>query len=108
MPIKCESFRPRRTATLRGFCELVLTETHLKIFDVALHEKNGKRWAALPSKPQVNREGYVLRGENNKIKYAPVMAFDSREAGDQFSRLAIAAVLERFPRVFDDDDGAGE
>ena len=83
----------------------MLTETHLKIFDVALHQKNGKRWASLPSKPQISREGQVLRDENNKVKYAPVLAFDSREASDQFSQAAIRAVLERFPRVFEDDGG---
>ena len=105
MFIRCEKFRPRRTATLRGFAELVLVETDLKIFDVALHEKKGRRWAALPSKPQVNREGYVLKDEHGRIKYTPVMAFADRETADAFSRAAIAAVLERFPRVFDDEGG---
>jgi hypothetical protein len=33
------------------------------------------------------------------------MAFADRETADVFSRVAIAAVLERFPRVFDDDGG---
>jgi hypothetical protein len=103
VPIICEKWTPRRSNTLRGFADVLLEQTHLRIHDVALHEKGGKRWAALPSKPQVDREGYVLRDENNKIKYAPVMAFDSRDASDQFSRACIAAVLERYPDVFDDE-----
>ena len=41
MGIKCESFRPRRTASLRGFCDLLLTETGLQIRDVGLFEKDG-------------------------------------------------------------------
>lgn len=105
MPIKVETFRPRRTATLRGFADLLLTETHLKIFDVGLFEKDGRRWASLPSRPKITREGHVIRGKDDKIEYAPVMAFDSREAGDQFSKAVIAAVLEQHPNVF---DGAGE
>lgn len=106
MPIRCESFRPRRTAVLRGFCDLLLTETHLKIFDVGLFEKDGRRWASLPSKPKINREGHVIRGKDDKIEYAPVMAFASREASDQFSKAAINAVLAEHPDVFDGDGGA--
>ena len=47
----------------------------------------------------------MIRGKDDKIEYAPVMAFDSREAGDQFSQAVIAAVLEQHPDVFDGDGG---
>ena len=105
MPIICEKWTPRRSNTLLGFADVLLPQTHLRIHDVALHEKNGRRWAQLPAKPQINRDGVVLRDENGKPKYARILEFESRDASDTFSRACIAAVLERFPAAF---DGAGQ
>ena len=46
MTIKCEKWTPRRSNTLLGFADVLLEQTHLRIHDVAVHEKNGKRWAS--------------------------------------------------------------
>jgi hypothetical protein len=104
MPIKCESFRPRRTASLRGFCDVLLVETGLHIRDVGLFEKDGRRWVMLPGRPQVNREGHLLKEPDGKVKYATILQFE-REQGDAFTRAVIAAVLEQHPNVFDGDGG---
>jgi hypothetical protein len=106
MPIVCEKWTPRRSNTLHGFCDVLLTETHLRIHDIALHEKNGKRWVSLPAKPQINREGLVLKDERGKVKYAPVLAFEDRATADKFSTACIAAVIERHPGVFNDEAAA--
>ena len=106
MAIICEKFTPRRSNTLFGFADVLLEQTQLRIHDVAVHEKNGKRWAQPPAKPQINREGVGLRDENGKLKYVRIIEFTSRDASDAFSRNVIAAVLERFPRAFEDNDGA--
>ena len=42
-------------------------------------------------------------GENGKPAYDHLMTFDTREIGEAFSRAVIAAVLERDPSVFNED-----
>jgi hypothetical protein len=103
MPIKCESFRPRRTAALRGFCDVLLVETGLHIRDVGLFEKDGRRWVMLPGRPQINREGHPLKDQDGKVKYATILHFEC-EARDKFTDAVIRAVLEQHPHVFDGDD----
>ncbi len=105
MGIVLEKWTARRSNTLHGFCDVLLETTHLRIHDVAIHEKNGKRWAQLPARPQISREGVALRDEKHKTKYVRILEFTSREASDQFSRAAIAAVLEKYPHVFDGEAG---
>jgi hypothetical protein len=63
MSITCEKWVPPRANTLLGFADVLLTQTHLKIYDCAIHEKNGRRWVSLPGRPMVDREGVVLRDE---------------------------------------------
>jgi hypothetical protein len=105
MAIIVEKWTPRRSNTLYGFADVVLERSHLKIRDCAIHEKGGRRWVSLPARPMIDRDGTVLRDEDGKTKYARILEFDTREAGDEFSRAVIAAVLAQFPDAF---DGAGE
>jgi hypothetical protein len=102
MSVECENFRPRRTLTLRGFVTVLLPQTQLRIYDVALHDKDGSKWAQLPGRPMLDREGRPLRDQNGRVKYAPVMQFADRTAADQFSQQCIAAALRQHPRIFDD------
>lgn len=44
----------------------------LILHDVQLFSSNGKVWVGLPSKPQL-RDGQVVRGENGKVLYLPVV-----------------------------------
>jgi hypothetical protein len=107
MAIICEKWTPRRSNTLLGFADVLLKQTHLKIYDCAIHEKNGRRWVSLPGRPMVDREGVVLRDENGKTKYARILEFDSREAGDEFSKNVVAAVLAHSPGAFESADAFG-
>jgi hypothetical protein len=50
MAIVCEKWTARRSNTLLGFADVLLTETHLRIRDVALHQKGERRWAQLPGR----------------------------------------------------------
>jgi hypothetical protein len=106
MAIICEKWTPRRTNTLRGFADVLLTQTYLRIRDVAVHEKDGRRWVSLPARPMIDRDGAVLRDEQGKTRYAPILEFTDREASDEFSRACIAAVLAQFPGALDGDDHA--
>ena len=52
------------------FRRCVAEQTHLKIYDCAIHEKGGRRWVSLPGRPMIDREGVALKDENGKTKYA--------------------------------------
>jgi hypothetical protein len=40
LSIQIDSFKPLRSNTLAGFCDITVPEMHLKIRDLSLHEKN--------------------------------------------------------------------
>jgi hypothetical protein len=106
MPIICEKWTPRHSNTLHGFADIVLEQTRLRVRDVALHQKGEHRWAQLPGRPMLDRDGVALREDTRKIKYSTILQFTDREAADGFSRAVIAAVLAKFPTAFDGDDHA--
>jgi hypothetical protein len=101
MTLACTGFTRMRRNTLIGFCEIKVAELQLVIKDIALHEKGKSRWAALPSKPMTKGD-VVLKGDDNKIRYVPILQFANREVADAFSAAAIRAVLEHSPDAFDD------
>jgi hypothetical protein len=103
LTVQVEAFTPRHSNTLFGFATIVVPELHLRICDVAVHEKSGKRWASLPSKPQIDRSGTVRRGDNGKPLYVPVIEFVDKLTRDAFSARVIAALLEFAPAAFDEE-----
>lgn len=58
--------------------------------DVQLFYSGGKVWVNLPSKPQI-RDGQVVRGENGKVLYTPVVELADRESRDRFQQAVILA-----------------
>jgi hypothetical protein len=106
LSVEVEAFTPRRSNTLVGFCTVVVPELHLRILDLTVHEKNTSRWVALPSKPWIDRDGVVKRGENGKIIYAPVIEFTDRPTREAFSARVIQSLLEFNPGAFDGEDAA--
>lgn len=95
MPVVIHDWRPLKRNTLLGFVKLQIGA--LKISDVAINTSNGRTWANLPSKPQIDKEGICLRGENGKIKYIPLIEWATREASDRFSESVILALEDKFP-----------
>jgi hypothetical protein len=104
LTITCEDFKPLRRNTLCGFATIKVEALRLTIKNIAIHEKNGRRWAQLPAKPQI-KDGKVITDSSGKAQYAIIMQFDSREVSDAFSDAVIAAVLQHNPRAFDADEG---
>jgi hypothetical protein len=89
MAITCEKWTPRRSNTLLGFADVLLGQTHLRIYDCAIHEKGGRRWVSLPGRPMIDREGVVMRDEHGKTKYARILEFDSREGATSSRRTSL-------------------
>lgn len=92
LTVKCLDWRTLERGSLRGFANIYIQEVHIIIRDVALHEKGGKRWAALPAKAQISKDRELIRDDAGKIKYATVLEFDNRRVADAFSDAAIRAV----------------
>jgi hypothetical protein len=107
MPVECLRFKARKSNTLCGFADVVLTNVQLEIREITLHQKGDRRWVGLPGKPQIDKNGQAI-WDGNKIKYVNILSWTSREASDQFSRAVIAAVLEKYPQAFGEEGEGGD
>jgi hypothetical protein len=106
LTITVEAFVPRRSNTLFGFVTVVIPEMRLRIHDVSVHEKGESRWAGLPAKPQIDRDGTVRKDERGKTLYTPILEFTDKPTRDAFSARVIASLLEFAPAAFDDEEAA--
>jgi hypothetical protein len=99
--IVCDDWRALRRNTLQGFAAITIQELRLSIKDIAIHEKNHRRWAQLPARPQI-KDGKAVTDADGKVQYFPVMAFEGRAIADAFSNAVIAAILRSEPHAFED------
>jgi hypothetical protein len=107
--LKLDSFKVLHRNTLRGFAVVIIEPLGLRIDDVHVHSSDaGVAYAILPSKPQVKPDGTVLRRDDGRIAYAPILKFTTREASDRFSTAVVAAVQARYPEALAVPSGAGE
>ncbi len=83
MAIKITTFRPLVKNSLRGFATIRMTNIGLEIRDIGLHEKNSKRWLAMPAKPYE---------KDGKPAYAHILDFYDKGRADQFQEAALAAL----------------
>ena len=93
LTLKCTDFRPINRKTLLGFATINIAEMRMTISDVAIHERDGKRWAQLPSKPMI-KGTEVLKDDNGKVRYSPIFNFESKEVEKAFSTAAVKAVSD--------------
>jgi hypothetical protein len=101
LSLECRSFRPFEKNTLRGFCDIFVRDLQLTIKDVSLHTKGSSRWASLPARPMVLKDGTIAKDESTgKPKFVTILEFSSRDVASAFSSAVIAAVLERNPDAF--------
>ena len=79
--------------TLRGFCVLTLSPSGLVLRDCTLHERDGKRWVCLPSKPQIDSEGRQRKDPNSgRALWTPVVEIPGRAERERFQAAALAAI----------------
>jgi hypothetical protein len=103
LTVRVEAFKPRRSHSLYGLADLVIPELRLRVREATVHQSHGRRWIGLPAKPQIDREGRVRHDERGKPAYVSILQFTDRDTGDAFSARAIAALIEAFPRAFDEE-----
>jgi len=95
MQISVTDWREMKRNSLRGFATIRVGGLIIK--DVALHTSHGKRWATLPAKPIIDRDGHAKRNDNGKVQYVPTMEWARRELADDFSNSVIEAVEREYP-----------
>src|SRR6266851_2653304 len=85
--------------TLVGFATIELPNG-LIVGDISVHQKNGRRWAGLPAKPQLDAHGQQLVDDAGKKKWVPILRWRDRALADEFGRRVIALVEAEHPDVF--------
>jgi hypothetical protein len=76
-------WKPFEKNTLKGFFTIV-TPSGLRIKECSLHEREGKRWIALPAKQWTKDDG--------SISYVPLIDFVSDDIRRNFQQQALAAL----------------
>lgn len=104
LTVTCESWKPLRKNTLRGFATVEIVEIGLTIHDVGVHESHGKFWAALPARPWVNGLEVLTDGAG-KIRYAQLLEFPRKEIRDAFSQRVVEAVARFDPHALAASEG---
>ena len=94
MKVVCTDWRKCERNSLRGFANVLILDVELHIRDIAVHEMNGRQWAQLPARPQLDQNRELVRDERGKIKYATILTFDSNEAAAEFNEAALKALQD--------------
>jgi hypothetical protein len=97
--LTCQEWRSFQRNTLQGFAKIQIAELHLIISDIAVHQKDGRRWAQLPARPQI-KDGVAVTDAGGRVQYFPVMAFETRDVANAFSSAVVAAVLKHDSDAF--------
>jgi hypothetical protein len=92
------SFKPLVKKSLRGFASIELP-IGLKISDIPVLVSHGKAWAALPSKPQIDKDGQQKRDANGKPAYSPILEWRDRDLSDRFSAAVIELIKAANPEA---------
>ena len=100
MPVIIDQWKARRSNTLRGFADITLP-SGMRMMEVAIHVSNGRAWASPPSKPWLKGEA-VMRGDDGKIRYSPIIEFTTKELRDRWSNAVIDAIRLMDPSVLTD------
>lgn len=96
MPVVLLDWRHMPKGALRGFAKVRIGKA-LVINDVTILASHGRRWAGMPGKPQINRDGVVLKDDKGKVRYSPVVEWADKASADAFSESVIAAVEAAHP-----------
>jgi hypothetical protein len=87
MGIEIVSFRKLEKKTLIGFCTVRLTNAGLEIRDATVHQKDGKKWVNLPSRPYEKEDGFT--------GYSYIVKFVDKDRYFQFQK-AVLQELDKY------------
>jgi hypothetical protein len=91
--IIASNWRPLLKSRVHGFLTPILDPSGIELGECSLHEKGGKRWIGLPSRPQNKRDGSPkLDPKTGKAAWQPLVVIEEKEVRDRFQRAAIDTV----------------
>jgi hypothetical protein len=64
----------------------------LEIGDIGLFEKDGQRWAHLPSEPMRDGAGQVMKNQTGKVRYRSAIRWANRDLQEAFRGALIELV----------------
>lgn len=70
----------------------VLLPCGLEISNIAIFEKDGRRWSQMPSEAMCDAGGQILKDESGKARYRAPLKWSTRELQDGFSEALVALV----------------
>jgi hypothetical protein len=105
VPVVIIGFKPMIRGTLRGFVDLRLGAS-LIIRGCTLLTSHDRAWIGLPGKPQLGADGTVQKDDKGKIKYAPILEWADRAAGERFNVAVLDALRITYPDCL--AEGGGE
>lgn len=86
--------------TLLGFAKVEFP-SGLIINDVTILAGARGPWAAPPNKVLTGRDGAIMRDENGKVRYWPIIEFRDKETRNAWSDSIIEAMRAVHPEVFE-------
>lgn len=89
--MKCLEYKEMRKGSLIGFATLEM-DSGLIIKDCTFCEGGGRQWVSPPGKPQIDKDGTVVRDDNGKQKYVNIIQFRTKEIQDNWSGQAVRAI----------------
>jgi hypothetical protein len=92
------AWKPMQKGDLIGFATVELPIC-LKLIDCPVLIGPRGRWASLPSKPQIDRDGRQKTDTNGRAVYAPVLEWRDRGLADRFSAAVVELVLQAHPEA---------
>jgi hypothetical protein len=98
--MKLLHWRPVATAgTMKGVVDIELEVVGLQVYEVIVHDGPNGPWAALPARPQIDKDGGARRNANGKIEYVRILKWRDRETTNKFSRAVIRLLLDHHPNA---------
>jgi hypothetical protein len=104
LSIICTDLRPLCKNTLRGFATIQIAELRMTMSEIAIHAKGDRAWAQPPARPWI-KNGQVVRDDNGRIQYSPIIEFDTGAVRTAFSDAVIRAVPEFDEHALECRDG---
>lgn len=94
-------WRPLRQGKVYGFAEVELP-IGLRIAEIPVLLGSEGPWAALPGKPELERDGRTVRLDaDGKVVYRDLLVWRSRKLREAFSDRVVALVRSSYPADID-------